>query len=139
MSTPGATTPNRKTHIRLNVPDQVMLEPVMAQDRSAFEMVRGADASQTNCWVKPVTGWQLEPLQRRAFQMHEQTAVQSSALTAAQLSLPSGFVSVNAFRQLTELPGVTYGDGVAGTCRSVLSEERRRWRLVGFGQLSLDR
>ena len=107
------TTPDRKTHVRLNPPDTVLLEPIVAQERSAFDMLRGAASSQTNAWLMPETGWRLEPYQRRASSLSELAALSAAILGPTDLTIPSGFVAAPAFRQETDLSGLTYGAGVS--------------------------
>lgn len=109
------TTPNRKTHVRINPPDTVLLEPIIAQERSAFDMLRGATSGQENLWLLPETGWRLEPLQRRASSLSELAALSSAVLGSGDLTVASGFVAAPTFRQETDLTGVTYASGVSTT------------------------
>ena len=109
------TTVARKTHVRLDPPDAVVLEPIIAQERTAFDMVRGVGASQTNAWLKPEAGWQLESLQRRASTVSELTALSSAIFGPSDLTTPAGFVQAPAFRQESDLPGVTYAGDVQST------------------------
>src|SRR5579862_4047306 len=107
------TTPDRKTHVRLNPPDTVLLEPIVAQERTAFDMLRGAASSETNAWLMPETGWRLEPFQRRASSLSELAALSAAVLGPSDLTIPSGFVAAPAFRQETDLTGLTYSAGVS--------------------------
>ncbi|HLK16469.1 MAG TPA: hypothetical protein VKT78_16805, partial [Fimbriimonadaceae bacterium] len=107
------TTPNRRTHVRLNPPDTVLVEPIVAHERSAFDMLRGADSQEQNAWLMPETGWRLEPLQRRASSLSELAALSAAILGPADLTVASGFLQAPAFRQEADLTGLTYGAGVS--------------------------
>lgn len=109
----GETTPNRKTHVRINPPDTVLLEPIVAHERSAFDMLRSAAATETNAWLMPETGWRLEPYQRRASTVSELALLTTAVLGPADLTIAPGFVTAPAFRQESDLTGVTYASGVA--------------------------
>ena len=109
------TTPGRKTHVRLNPPDAVLLEPIVAQERTAFDMLRGAGSGETNAWLMPETGWRLEPFQRRASSLSELATLSAAVLGPADLTVASGFVASPAFRQETDLTGVSYGAGVSAS------------------------
>ncbi|MHB8637822.1 MAG: hypothetical protein ACYC96_15260 [Fimbriimonadaceae bacterium] len=107
------TTPGRKTHVRINPPDTVLLEPIVAHERTAFDMLRGAASSESNAWLMPETGWRLEPYQRRASSLSELAALSPAVLGAADLTVATGFLTAPAFRQETDLAGMTYGSGVS--------------------------
>jgi|GEM_PF-4850287 len=108
------STPARHTYIRLDSPCSDQIEPVLAQQRSAYEMARGPQSQSANLWLRPLSGWQLEPLQRRPSSLHELSALQSAVLGPGRLQVPAGFIQLPKFSQLSET-GVDYGTGVALT------------------------
>lgn len=106
-----STTPNRKTHVTLDPPADILLEPVMAFQRDGHEMARGSQSSGVGCFLIPQCGWQLEPLQHDPGQVGQLSQPQSTILGPAQTVVPAGWIQQPRFGQLNEA-GIGYGAGV---------------------------
>lgn len=124
MSNSSASTPGRATSVRLNPPAILAQEPALAFERSSAEIARLPAVVPPGLWHSSIAGWRLEPLQRRAFTSHEWAGLAGSVLGPSDLQTPVNWHQVPQFRQLTELPGVTYSANAAPSgdlfwCRSI--------------------
>lgn len=92
----------------LDCPSDVMLEPVIAQQRSASEMSRGPSADATGLWLVPRAGWIISPAQRSPSRIHLESDLQASVLGPSDGSVPSAWSQEPRFSQLSAA-GIDYG------------------------------
>lgn len=105
------STPTRVTFVRIDSPSQNAVQLPMAQERSADEMARGAGSESAGFWLRPLSGWQLSPLQRNPSNQQELATLQGAIWGSTQLQTPKGWVQIPKFDPISEV-GIDYGSGV---------------------------
>lgn len=102
-----SVTPNRATTVTLDPPANVLIEPVMAQQRSAAEMARGPQSAADGLWLAPRSGWIIAPAQRKIGDLHLSAGLQSSILGPSDGTTPAAWSQEPRFGQL-DAPGIDY-------------------------------
>ncbi len=112
-SAPVPVTPGRWTHIRLNVPDTVLIEGPFWLTKFHAEIARTTRNLCENVVYTPGAGWELEAYQINAGAAQERTVaesgIQKPIADGGTLEVPSGILSKNMQRQATELTNAFSG------------------------------
>lgn len=116
---PGAgskVTPNRKTHVRLDIERKALMEPPFSCIRLYDEIGRGPDSVIYQCELG-TGGWTLESY--RATQIQTLSAAEAAVLGIGtgpldgwQVASSNVIQSVDKNRKRTELTGASYASGV---------------------------
>lgn len=114
MVSPWAVTPYRATHVRIDVSETVLREPIFGNYRTAAQMARANQVSK-NVHYLETGAWALEPIQQDLSNLHQKTDTLGMIQPAAAFDLVTGMIEKNLWRKPTDLPGVTVGPGVSDT------------------------
>ena len=113
------STPNRKTRLRFDTPDQVLLSSVAGGIVTFDKASQQQRSSSIGCKLIPNIGWQLAPQQTDLSAVHElyssQVQILKSTTDGGTLQVASGVKSKNGWRWPTELVGTAPVSGDVAT------------------------
>lgn len=110
VKNPGVT-PNRRTHIKFDVPEYSQLEPAFQIRRDREQIAAGGASFVDKCVVRGV-GWQLDSYQDNMGRGRQSEPAQLGIYGTVLMAVAPKHVETVTWKKQ---PGVTYGSGTAAT------------------------
>jgi hypothetical protein len=125
MSTKQTVTPGRRTHVRFDVPEPVLIQQGYWNHRYAKDMGLTKESKQKNVTLTGELCWQLTPIAADVSQLHEQTSGQAGIQRPIlHYQLPSGYIERNVGRDSSDFPNAMLGStGVASSSDPFVQKE----------------